>query len=165
MFSIVVNGNPQSRRRVENGDYCVRVNEHGVDLNRNWDDHWTPESNLGLDTNPGAKPFSEPETAIFLNLVKEVKTTTFVTIHSWTFGMYQPWAYEQKEAPRNAQRMSKILRALDAKHCTCAAVQVGYPCPGTSLDFVYDKLDPPANKRSHSKSIHHPHAPSVSHPV
>uniref|UniRef100_A0A6U4BW63 Peptidase M14 domain-containing protein n=1 Tax=Vitrella brassicaformis TaxID=1169539 RepID=A0A6U4BW63_9ALVE len=149
MFSIVVNGNPQSRRRVEEGEYCVRVNEHGVDLNRNWDDHWTSESNLGPDTNPGAKPFSEPETAIFLDLVKEVKTTTFVTIHSGTFGMYQPWAYEQKEAPRNAQRMSKILRALDAKHCTCpfgaAAVQVGYPCPGTSLDFVYDKLDPPAN--------------------
>lgn len=53
-FMLVVNANPVSRRRVEQvvprivhvekrcvqGEYCRRVNEHGVDLNRNWDDHW-----------------------------------------------------------------------------------------------------------------------------
>lgn len=36
----VLNANPASRIRVENGDYCLRVNENGVDLNRNWDAHW-----------------------------------------------------------------------------------------------------------------------------
>merc|ERR1719463_867630 len=37
-FQIVVNGNPKSRQKVEQGDFCLRVNENGVDLNRNWDE-------------------------------------------------------------------------------------------------------------------------------
>ena len=39
-FRVVLNGNPHSRRKVEGGDYCLRVNENGVDLNRNWDEKW-----------------------------------------------------------------------------------------------------------------------------
>lgn len=29
-FQIVVNANPSSRKKVENGDYCLRVNENGL---------------------------------------------------------------------------------------------------------------------------------------
>lgn len=39
-IQIIPNANPLSRTRVENGEYCLRVNENGVDLNRNWDSHW-----------------------------------------------------------------------------------------------------------------------------
>ena len=39
-YHMVLNANPASRRKVEEGEYCLRVNENGVDLNRNWDDHW-----------------------------------------------------------------------------------------------------------------------------
>merc|ERR1719375_2616537 len=35
-YLIVVNGNPGSRQRVEQGDFCLRTNPEGVDLNRNW---------------------------------------------------------------------------------------------------------------------------------
>ena len=28
-FQIILNANPASRRKVENGDYCLRVNENG----------------------------------------------------------------------------------------------------------------------------------------
>jgi len=41
-FQIIVNGNPNSRRKVEEGDFCLRVNGQGVDLNRNWDEKWEP---------------------------------------------------------------------------------------------------------------------------
>ena len=39
-YHMVLNANPDSRKKVEAGEYCLRVNENGVDLNRNWDDHW-----------------------------------------------------------------------------------------------------------------------------
>ena len=39
---VVVNGNPNSREKVENGNYCLRVNKNGVDLNRNWNSYWSP---------------------------------------------------------------------------------------------------------------------------
>merc|ERR1719498_1300271 len=61
-FQIVTNGNPKSRRKVEQGDFCLRVNENGVDLNRNWDEEWEAEPSIDpSDTNPGAQAFSEPE--------------------------------------------------------------------------------------------------------
>jgi hypothetical protein len=37
---IIVNGNPESRTKVEEGDLCLRSNENHVDLNRNWESHW-----------------------------------------------------------------------------------------------------------------------------
>jgi len=35
-FTIVPNANPVARKLVEQGQYCKRTNEDGVDLNRNW---------------------------------------------------------------------------------------------------------------------------------
>lgn len=32
---IVLNANPKSRSRVENGEFCLRTNQNGVDINRN----------------------------------------------------------------------------------------------------------------------------------
>ncbi len=40
IIQFVINANPLGRLEVEKGDFCKRTNEHGVDLNRNWDDHW-----------------------------------------------------------------------------------------------------------------------------
>ena len=37
---MIMNANPLSRERVESGEFCLRENEHGVDLNRNYDAHW-----------------------------------------------------------------------------------------------------------------------------
>ena len=37
---VVLNGNPHSRKKVEEGDYCLRTNPNGVDLNRNWSQYW-----------------------------------------------------------------------------------------------------------------------------
>jgi len=148
-FQIVVNGNPDSRKRVEQGDFCLRVNPNGVDLNRNWDEEWQPNAPMDpVDTNPGSSPFSEPETQVFKDLVSTYKPTNFLTIHSGTKGMYMPWAYDMKHlATRNQPAMMNILKKLDKDHCECpygaAGKEVGYPCPGTCLDWVYDKLQTP----------------------
>jgi len=148
-FQIVVNGNPASRRKVEDGDFCLRVDPDGVDLNRNWDEEWqadTVGSVSSKDTNPGPQAFSEPETQTFKSLVEAYRPTTFLTIHSGTKGMYMPWAYDMEHlAKRNQPQMMQILKDLDKDHCECpfgaAGREVGYSCPGTCLDYVYDKLD------------------------
>lgn len=145
-FRIIVNGNPNSRRKVEQGEYCLRVNDNGVDLNRNWDEKW--EASPGIDpsdTNPGPHAFSEDETKIFRDSVTDFKPTTFLTIHSGTKGMYMPWAYDMEHlASRNEPEMMQILRAIDTDFCQCpfgaAGREVGYSCPGTCLDYVYEKL-------------------------
>lgn len=149
-FQIVVNGNPRSREKVEKGSYCLRVNPNGVDLNRNWGTHWDPVASE-IDpaaTNPGTAPFSEPETQIFKRLVSAYNPTTFLAIHAGTFGMYMPWAYNQNgAASRNREQMMHVLRDLDEAYCQCpyggAGKEVGYPCPGTSLDWVYEELKTP----------------------
>jgi hypothetical protein len=148
-FQIVVNGNPASRKRVEQGDFCLRVNPDGVDLNRNWDEKWQAETVLDSeDTNPGPQAFSEPETQIFKDLVSAYKPTNFLTVHSGTKGMYMPWAYDMEHlAKRNQPAMMDILKSLDKDHCECpfgaAGKEVGYSCPGTCLDWVYDQLQTP----------------------
>merc|ERR1719217_1227439 len=149
-FRIVVNGNPHSRKKVEQGEFCLRVNENGVDLNRNWDEKWQPAQPMAesSDTNPGSAPFSEPETQVFKQLVSEYQPTNFLTVHSDTRGMYMPWAYDMEHlAKRNQPEMMNILRKLDTDHCECpfgaAGKEVGYPCPGTCLDWVYDQLQTP----------------------
>lgn len=37
---MILNANPLSRQKVEGGEYCLRENENGVDINRNYDAHW-----------------------------------------------------------------------------------------------------------------------------
>lgn len=145
-FQFVLNGNPHSRRNVEKGDFCLRTNPNGVDLNRNWDEMWS-NAESG-DTNAGPHPFSEAETRIFKKLAQEYKPTTFVTVHSGTRGLYMPWAYDVEHvANYNAPLMLQVLKEVDQKHCQCpfgaAGKEVGYPCPGTCLDWVYSNLKTP----------------------
>jgi len=145
-FQMVLNGNPRSRDRVEAGEYCLRTNPSGVDLNRNWDEMWDRSS--AIDTNSGPSPFSEPETRIFRQLVSEFRPTTFLTVHSGTKGMYMPFAYDlEHQAQYNAPLMLDVLKYVDKGHCQCpfgaAGKEVGYSCPGTCLDWVYSKLRTP----------------------
>eukprot|EP00929_Paragymnodinium_shiwhaense_P053252 TRINITY_DN2665_c0_g1_i1.p1 TRINITY_DN2665_c0_g1~~TRINITY_DN2665_c0_g1_i1.p1 ORF type:complete len:484 (+),score=119.19 TRINITY_DN2665_c0_g1_i1:135-1586(+) len=148
-FMLVLNANPRSRAKVEAGDFCLRTNPSGVDLNRNWDEMWkgTPEG-VREDTNPGPQPFSEPETRLLKDIVTKYKPTTFVTVHSGTRGMYMPWAYDtQSLASRNRPEMMAILKDVDESYCQCpygaAGHEVGYSCPGTCLDWVFDQLQTP----------------------
>merc|ERR550525_2215118 len=57
-----------------------------------------------------------------------------------------PWAYDSKHlADRNQQEMMKLLKDIDSEHCHCpwgaAGKEVGYDCPGTSVDWVFAKTN------------------------
>lgn len=53
IIKLVLNANPVSRKRVENGEFCLRTNGNGTDLNRNWDAGWVKETGFGPETYPG----------------------------------------------------------------------------------------------------------------
>jgi hypothetical protein len=145
-FTVVLNANPLSRVKVEEGDYCLRANPNGIDLNRNWDEKWTEP--MSIQTDQGSKPFSEPETRLLKKLLTDFRPTTFLSIHSGTLGLYMPWAWSTDSlAPRNQKDMMRVLAEVDKQHCQCpygaAGKEVGYPCPGTSVDWVYDNMSAP----------------------
>jgi len=148
-FQLVLNANPKSRLKVEQGDYCLRDNPAGVDLNRNWDVHWALNHETpGSNQYPGPHAFSEPETKVVKGLLTDFKPTTFLSVHSGTKGLYMPWAFDSKHlATRNREPMLEVLKQVDKEHCQCpfgaAGKEVGYDCPGTSFDWVYDHLQAP----------------------
>ena len=66
--------------------------------------------------------------------------------------MYTPFAYTnvvptEPEKIAALKKMQAALKILDKKYCKCpsgaAGKEVGYLCPGTCLDYVYDKLNTP----------------------
>ena len=146
VVTLIPIANPKGRTSVENGNYCQRVNENGVDLNRNWDSHWEPsESGYNKDTYSGTQPFSEPETQALKKIVDDLKPTIFITVHSGTLGMYTPYAFSTDlptNDPTDLDRMKNILNALNPQYCKCpsgaAGLDVGYLCPGTCLDYAYE---------------------------
>jgi len=142
-FLIFPNINRGGRELVEQGKYCLRTNPRGVDLNRNWDDHW--ESGSKADqTSGGQYAFSEEETQILRDAATAFKPTQFYTIHSGSLSMLAPYAYIP-EFPIHMELVEKVLETLAPRYCDCpygsAAKELGYLCPGTCLDWIYDKLN------------------------
>jgi len=142
-FLIFPNVNAAGRRLVEQGNYCFRTNPKGVDLNRNWADHWEPSSQ-NEDTNPGQSAFSEPETRLLRDYATDFRPTQFYTIHSGAIGMFSPYAFSDTLPGDFDQRPLGILKSISSQYCGCeagaAGKELGYLCPGTSLDYMYDKL-------------------------
>ena len=74
-----------------------RFNANGVDLNRNWDGNWQPQStwrNTIVDA--GSQPFSEPETRAVRDYFKEVQPAASVFYQSagaflWYSGAEEGW--------------------------------------------------------------------------
>ncbi|MFN2312197.1 MAG: M14 family metallopeptidase [Spirochaetia bacterium] len=75
-----------------------RFNANGVDLNRNWDGDWRPQStwrNTIVDA--GSEPFSEPETQAVRDYFQEVEPAASVFYQSagaflWYSGAEEGWA-------------------------------------------------------------------------
>ena len=63
-ITAIVNANPGSHDRVVlNHEYCLRAAPSGVDLNRNFPDHWEKTGHNGTETWSGPTPLSEKEPA------------------------------------------------------------------------------------------------------
>jgi hypothetical protein len=45
--------------------------------------------------------------------VTNIDPDVFLTVHSGTFGMYVPYAYEEKEGTKNQKNLDKINESLN----------------------------------------------------
>lgn len=158
-FVMVLNANPVGRGKVENGEYCTRTNENGVDLNRNYGFHWAAEHADDDETGVGSKqgqpveafssgsgPFSEPETRIVARLIKETRPDIFLDVHSGTKGLFMPYDWTTDPIPNESDRahMKAVLMEVNSNDCPecmvgdCANT-VGYLAPGSSADYAYSE--------------------------
>jgi predicted deacylase len=94
---IVRNLNPDGDAR----DHGIagRVNDHGVDLNRNFPVNWTAAWDREgcfdqAPTTSGAHPGSEPETRILINFLSNHRVQALISYHSAGLGIFpggEPW--------------------------------------------------------------------------
>lgn len=148
-FTIVPNANPLGRKQVEEGYYCKRTNEDGVDLNRNFGDEHKAEENRGDETNAGPSGFSEPESKMLKQLVDDERPDIYLSIHSGAYLLGTPFGYTQSGVPDNEQNMMDVLQPISDKYCdgNCPygnlAELIHYDSPGCDIDYVSEKVGSP----------------------
>jgi predicted deacylase len=146
--------NVDGRVQVEKGNSWQRKNTHGtgVDLNRNFDNHWNyqgltvPDSwKRGLsDPNgeiySGTAPASEPETQVVQALMQRKKPAIFADIHAYGELMLWPFGYSEKDVPHTPvfkQLYQETVKSLGFKGGT--STQILYPTTATTRDYAYGK--------------------------
>jgi len=121
----------------------------GVDLNRNWDDHWceiggstTPSS----DTYCGTGPFSEPETRSASSFVLQyVPFNGAIDYHSYSQLILRPYGWTQTPPPNDAipkaagDGYAAAVRAVEGKIYTSQYAWQLYYTSGTSRDWFGSK--------------------------
>jgi len=148
-FVIVPNANPLGRKTVEEGYYCKRTNEDGVDLNRNFGDEHRGEQKPGDEQNPGPHGFSEPESRMLKALVEEERPDIYLSVHSGAYLLGTPFGYTSGRVPENNQAMLELLRPISEKYCggDCPygnlAKLINYENPGCDVDYVSEQVGVP----------------------
>jgi len=128
----------------------VAANIYGVDLNRNWADHWGGEGSSGTpssDTYRGTGPFSEPETKAVLDWISFTQKTLVIIggidFHSYSQLILRPYGWTYENSPDEA-----ALNAMGAGMATAIKESFGkvyvnqkaiglYPASGTAEDWFY----------------------------
>jgi len=108
---ILRNINPDGDARAQTID--GRVNDHGVDLNRNFPVNWYAEWDREgcwdyAETTGGTGPGSEPETKAVVNFLSSHRITALISYHSAALGVFpggEPWDDESIEL---AKALSKV---------------------------------------------------------
>lgn len=140
---MVINANPEARKQVEAGEYCLRTNANGVDINRNWDLHWKAENcEVVAEECPGLASMSEPEVLEIQQLLTSAPPDLFLTIHSGRYALLTPFAYDTEPPTEDIDLMLAALAAasqdlLPNVEIGPAAQVLNYKCPGNILDYTY----------------------------
>ena len=149
-FRIIVNANPNGRKKVEEGDYCIRTNDNDVDLNRNWNYRWEKANKDNEEENPGPSPFSEIETKFIKAALTGYNAKVFLSIHSGAYGLFHPYASSPKKIQNKSDllHMVTILKSIQANYCKQCVVgspseTLNYFSYGNCLDYAYDVLKIP----------------------
>lgn len=129
----------------------------GTDLNRNWDSHW---NSTGSSPDPcrydfaGTKVFSEPEAAQLSKYISEhVKTAhiqAYISLHSFSQLLMFPFGHSAVKAKNYDDLLAigqKGVTALKSRYGTVFETgsihDIIYPSSGSSMDWVYEKLNVP----------------------
>lgn len=93
---VLPNANPDSVDAP--GQIEGRLNANGVDLNRNWGCNWSPEATTqGVPLNPGAAPYSEPETVALSDFLLDIRPDAVVVYGARaTGGLVSPGACTER---------------------------------------------------------------------
>lgn len=84
---LIPSANPDALERGETA--AGRFNANGVDLNRNWGCDWSPEAVWReRKVNPGAEPFSEPETLALAALINDLQPSAVLFYHAAARGVF-----------------------------------------------------------------------------
>lgn len=149
--------NVDGRVEVERGDSWKRKNMNttrgdGVDLNRNYDNHWNYE---GLDvpsswknglSNPngqiysGSGPASEPETQAVQQMFHMKKPKIAIDMHAYGEMMLWPLGYlktDIADTPKFRAIYNNTVQKLGFRGGTSA--QILYPTTATTRDYAYGK--------------------------
>jgi len=131
----------KNRRRNSDGTY-------GVDLNRNWDEHWGGGGSSGVpssDTYRGTKAFSEPESATLSKFVTELGPNVIAAIdfHSYSQLILRPYGWTNANCP-DEQALKVIgdgvrlaIKAVHNKDYTNQKSIDLYVTTGTASDWWY----------------------------
>jgi hypothetical protein len=115
-----------------------RFNANNVDLNRNWACGWQPVAYFRSgEVNPGAQPFSEPESAALAGLINDLRPAAVLFYHSAANGIFAGHC----SSAGHSQQMAAVLGA--ATDYPYEAEFSDYPVSGTAPSWV-DGLGIPA---------------------
>lgn len=132
---ILRNLNPDGDAR--DHSYDGRVNDHGVDLNRNFPTNWSATWdrdgcwNYGPTTG-GTGPGSEPETKSLMNFLQTHSVEVLISYHSAALGVFpggEPW---EKNSIRFAQKLS------DVTNYSFPPLDTGCIFTGTLADYAVE---------------------------
>lgn len=143
---IILNANPAARERVENGEFCLRTNNNGVDLNRNWGAYWEKTSCTGpKQTCSGPEAYSEAETKKMQELFEDFQPWLFISVHSGVSTLMYPYAYtfdQIEDETRN--ELESVLKKVKSDAGLSGEVgQVSllldYLSSGNCLDYAFSR--------------------------
>jgi hypothetical protein len=110
-----------------------RANDHGVDLNRNWNAYWKPTWNRAgcwqyTTVTGGTYPFSEPETIALRDFILAHSFSALIVYHSAALGIFPAG---QPPDPASV-RLAKAIAAVSQYH---------YPPITNGCEFTGDLSD------------------------
>lgn len=147
-FVIVPNSNPTGRKAVEDGYYCKRTNDNGVDINRNWGDEHRDGLSKGDEQYPGPHGFSEPETRALRDLIGQEKPDLYLSVHSGDYLLGAPPGYKTNSM-EDKVTIGRMLRPISFKYCDGRCPfgglrdMVGYNVAGCDIDYIHERAGVP----------------------
>jgi len=128
---------------------CIQpMFHHGVDLNRNFDNHWAEGGSSGsecMDTYHGPAAMSEPETKVIAKVMAEAHMSVYIDTHSFTQLVLTSPGWTKSRSARHSEYRNLggwIQQAMQARHgaefTEGPTATTLYVATGTSIDYSED---------------------------